>query len=785
MSDTPNPRSQYQWLFPLSLIVAGLLAYYNSLSGAMVFDDHVGIINDQFVRRFEPWSALFSGHRPFLRLTLAINHYVGGLQVFGYHLFNVVIHILAALALFGIIRQTMRQSERVRSYSDQATTMAFVMALLWLVHPLQTGSVTYIIQRAESLMGLLYLACLYFVLRGAWAARFTWGWYGAAVIAFTLGIATKEVIATASVVILLYDRIFLVSSWREVLKKRWIVYLIMFSPGLVWMIINMLPALIPASLSSLAQSGLRATAGFNTPNITPLDYASTQPGVLIHYLKLVFWPDPLVLDYNWNVSDPYLDVLAPALMIGVLVLATIFLLVRRPAAGFLAACFFIILAPTSSIMPILDPIFEHRMYLSLAPVLILAVSGVHILMHRLVPEQRTRFWIQGLLVGAVALGLTWRTVARNADYQDPITIWQKTVSVYPANQRAHLNLGVAYNRAGQTEKAIEHYLTATRLKSQDPITFYNLGFALQEVGRHMEASLMYSQVFEVEVHRSVVAKAYNQLGLIALTTNNMSAALDFFQKSVRAYPTLALSQSNLALVYIKQANYQAAKMSLDEALKVQPNFPVAHYQRGVALEGLNDIETAIESYARASALKPDYHEALQRLDRLKSQQMNAEALAMIVAGKTQEALAAFNTALEQDPTNHLVYNNLGNTYLLLKQADKAIEYYQASLRIEPDQPEPMSNIAWVLATHPDETIRNPEEAMDLAEQACRLAEPPGPALLDTRAAAYAATGGFGKAVADMRRAIRLAENQKMTDPLPDYRARLALYRRNQPYYIAQ
>lgn len=779
-STTPlslNPR-----LFPVGLVIAGVWAFHNSLGGAMVFDDHASIVNDLFVRRFGPWSDLLNGHRPFLRLTFALNHYFSGLEPTGYHIVNLAIHLLAGLALYGVIRRTVAGAEGLARYAPHAALLAFCSALLWLVHPLQTGSVTYIVQRGESMMGMFYLACLYFFIRGAAAAGTAWLWYACAIVSFTVGIASKEVIATAPVVILLYDRIFLTSSWKETLRRRWVVYLIMFSPGLLWMILNMLPALVPASLSPIAQAGLRATAGFNTPDITPFEYAATQPGVILHYLRLVFWPTPLVLDYHWLVLDTVFDVVIPSVIIGLLFALSVFLLIRRTAVGFVAFCFFIILAPTSSIMPILDPIFEHRMYLSLACVVILGVFGLYMLLQKIAPSPHL-LRIQTAVVLIAALALSLRTIDRNEDYHSPIALWEQNVSIYPDKQRAQLNLGVAYARGGQRQKAMDHYLIASQLESDDPLTQYNLGFALQEENRDVEARMMYNQVFKAEVHRSVIAKTNNQLGLLALKADNLPAARRYFQAAVRAFPVMVAAHSNLALVDLRQRNYEEALARLDQAIEVDASFPDAHFQRGVALEGLDRPEAAMESYARALTLRPNYVEARQRFDRLTSQQTNAEARALIRSGKHQEALAAFNRAVEQDPTNPTVYNNLGNTYLMLDQPDKAIEYYRASLRILPDQPEPLANLAWVLAVSADETLRNPEEALKLAEQACLLADRPGPNLLDTRAAAYAANGQYNRAINDMRRAIRQAETQELKEQLEAYRARIALYRRKQPYIM--
>ncbi|MGB2987435.1 MAG: glycosyltransferase family 39 protein, partial [Phycisphaerae bacterium] len=208
---------------PILLVLSGLIVYLNSFAGVFIFDDTVHILESERIRHLWPPWDLLARRRPTLELSLAVNYAIGGLGVWGYHAFNLAVHVLAGLTLFGIARRTLMH-ERCRDRLGQASHwLALTIALIWLVHPLQTQSVTYIIQRSESLMGLFYLLTLYCVIRGA-ESPLRYRWYLAAVIACALGMGSKAVMVTAPLVVLLYDRVFLSPSFSEAFRKRWGLY---------------------------------------------------------------------------------------------------------------------------------------------------------------------------------------------------------------------------------------------------------------------------------------------------------------------------------------------------------------------------------------------------------------------------------------------------------------------------------------------------------------------------------------------------------------------------------
>ena len=320
------------WLV-LVMVVVGLAAYADSLWGTFILDDYKHIVLNEQIREcgFDNLVELLSfGRRPVINLTLALNYQLGRLNPFGYHALNIIIHLLAGMTLFGIVRRTLLLKQFRSDYAEAAPWLALAVASLWTVHPLQTQSVTYVIQRGEALMGLFYLLTLYCTLRGATAGR-SWWWYLAAVAACALGMGCKAVIATAPVVVLLFDWLFLTGSFREVLQRRWGLYLALAATWSLLLGVGVIQGVFFPAPTAVA------TMGFAYQGITPLEYLLTQPGVLLHYLRLSIVPYPLCLDYQWPVAKTAAAIIPPTIVVIGLLVGTLWAVWRRHWIGFLGS----------------------------------------------------------------------------------------------------------------------------------------------------------------------------------------------------------------------------------------------------------------------------------------------------------------------------------------------------------------------------------------------------------------------------------------------------------------
>lgn len=346
------------------IVVAALAAYQNSFSGPFVYDDRPAILDNDSIRRLWPVGGALSppedttaSGRPLLNLSLALSHALSGREVWGYHALNLLIHVLAGLTLSGVVRRTLRQPVVRERWGAAALPVALAAATLWTVHPLQTESVTYIIQRAESLMGLFYLLTLYGVIRGADSRR-PGAWYVLAVAACLAGMASKEVMVTAPAMVLWYDRTFVAGTFRAAWRQRRPLYLALAG---TWLQLAWLMASTGGNRGGTIGSGV---------GIPWLAYGLMQYQAFARCLQLSVWPHPLVFEYGtlWVNRATEIVPYAPVVVAGVA--GTAVTLRRWPAVGFLGAWFLGILAPTSLMPGTTQMIVEHRMYLSLAAVVV-------------------------------------------------------------------------------------------------------------------------------------------------------------------------------------------------------------------------------------------------------------------------------------------------------------------------------------------------------------------------------------------------------------------------------
>lgn len=623
---------------PFVLAAAAIAAFANGTRGAFVLDDIVRIVQNPTLAHL--WPPPIPGSlasRPILHLTLALNFAAGGLDPWGYHLVNIAIHVLACLTLFAVVRRTFAGPRIPARLAARAPQLAFAIALVWSLHPLQTQAVTYIVQRGESLASLFYLLTLYAVIRSA-ESRHSWPWNAAAIVACALGMGTKEIAATAPIVVALYDRIFLAGSVREMLRKRGLLYAALAAT-------MVLPFLLVARVPGGESTGFIE----GVARITPGSYALTQCAVLVHYLRLVLWPAPLVLDYGWRPAGSLGEVAGQAAILVGLLIGTLWALRRRHPVGFVGAFFFLVLAPTSSIIPIADPAFEHRMYLPLAAAVVLLVLGGDRLLEGFEPRgsggSGASHLVRGLALAAVALGLGSLTARRNLDYRTPLSIWSDIVAKRPLNQRAQFNLGYALEllgradeslehyreavrlapdypdarvnlglalvRKGQIEEGIEHYRRALELKKDWPVVHYDLGIALKLLGKHEEALASLLESLRLQPQS---ADAHNETGSVLFSLRRETEAAAHFREALRIRPGFAEAQYNLGLSLYRLGQMEEAQVRYREAIRLRPEYPEACNNLGAILYQRGQVEEAVGLFEAALRLKPDYADARKNLD---------------------------------------------------------------------------------------------------------------------------------------------------------------------------
>ena len=711
----PSPRVAW----PAALLVLAIFAAYaNSLGGPFVYDDIPSIAANPTIRHFTPLRDVLlppsqggvtvSG-RPMLNLSFALNYAISGDKVWSYHALNVLIHASAALLLFGIVRRTLARPPLRERFGATVLPLALAIAALWALHPLQTQAITYIVQRAESLMGFFYLLTLYAFVRATDChllsdkvisrsegnlgvchligdkpdARNRTTWLAISVVACALGMATKEVMVTAPVIILLYDRTFVTGSFRAAWQERRRFY---SGLGATWLL---LAALV------LSTGGNRGgSIGFGV-GVSWWSYGLTQFEAMTRYLGLSVWPHPLVFEYGTFWVHRLADVLPYAALVLALIAATIHGLWRIPVLGFAGAWFFGILAPSSLSPGTTQMIVEHRMYLPLAAIIAAVVLAAHAKFGRSVLAASA----------AVALAAGIGTAVRNHDYRSAIDLWSETLARRPDNPRARENLGEALIHAGRLREGIAQYEEALRLKPDDAQIHYNLGLAFAEAGEGAAAIPHYETAVRLAPKD---AKVHNNLALALAAAGQFEPALAHAALAARLMPDNAEMRYNHALYLDGAGRMPEAVAEYEAALRLRPDYAEAHNNLGNAFLQLGRLPEAVAHYEQTLRLRPDSTEARSNL-----------GLVFRKLGRNAEAVPQFEAVLKVVPGDATAHRNLGDLALEAGRPADAIAHYEAALRTKPDAVETLTNLgrALVQSGRLREAVAVDERALGIAPAA--------------------------------------------------------------------
>ncbi|MCH8005672.1 MAG: tetratricopeptide repeat protein [Planctomycetes bacterium] len=650
-----------------AIIVAGVGVYLSSFAGVFLYDDLREIVENRGIRSFTSiWS-----NRPLVTLSLALNYHFGQLNPWGYHLFNLLIHLLGGLTLYGIVRRVLAGQFR-SSRAGSAHWYALVIALIWVVHPLQTESVTYIIQRAESMMGLLYLLTIYCVLRSSSSPR-PWAWHAAAVAACGLGMCSKPVMITAPVVALLFDWTLITRSIAETLRQRWTLYV-----GLcgTWLF---LIATGTTDLIFQTDPSRRLTAGFGYDGSTPLQYALTQPGVIVHYLKLAIWPRALCLDYDWPLARTAGAVVWPGVLILLMLLATLWSFRARPWLAFLGSSFFLILSPTSSVVPFAHPAFEHRMYLPLAAVItLLILAGGHFLerLHdRFSLPTATTARTGGILALTVVTLFGLATIDRNRDYHSAFDMWADVMIKRPDNPLPYNEIGNMLIDAGKFDMAVGQYQRAVALNPGAYLARTNLANAHLRLGRFDEAVQQCREALRIDPYYH---PAHNVLGGALVERGDLDEGIAHLREAVRLQPNDPQSHCNLgrALAIKSGLVESTTKPKQKPNRKPKPAGSVASAAEAQPASQL--VNEAIKHLVEAIRLQPDFAPAISYL-----------AVVLSLQGSIDETINRYRdraSGVRLDRVQALAYVICAERFRREGLLEEAIRRYRKARAIDPSLP---------------------------------------------------------------------------------------------------
>ncbi|KAF0145848.1 MAG: hypothetical protein FD156_526 [Nitrospirae bacterium] len=570
----------------LLIIILGLLAYSNTFHVPFLWDDIGHIVENPKLKDLSNfWPP--SGSRWVGFLTFALNYYFGGLNTIGYHVVNLTIHILNAILVYWFVVLTFRTpyfkvsviSASVGNQPNQLNLSTFkplnylplFIALLFVSHPVQTQAVTYIVQRFTSLATMFYLLSLACYIRSRLstlpATRYTL--YAVSFLSAILAMKTKEIAFTLPVIIAIYEFMF----FEGKIKKRFL-YLI---PLLFTMLI------IPLSLIGIDKPigdviGELREAAQETAEVPRWGYLFTQFRVIVTYIRLLFLPINQNLDYDYPVYHSFFEpnvFLSFVFLLIILALGIYLFYSKRYTlytSRFLAFgifWFFITLSVESSIIPIRDVIFEHRVYLPSVGfvVALTAVVGFVPARHGKRTASGKRVFA-GIMI-AVILALSGAAYARNAIWKDSINLWEDTVKKSPKKARPHNNLGSAYAKQGQIDEAVNEYEAALKIKPDFNDALFNLGISYFEQGRIDEAIREYKTAImfkpgDVDIH--------NNLGCAYYRQGRINEAINEYKAALKINPDYAKVHNNLGLAYAGQGRFNEAISEYKTTLQLEPDF---------------------------------------------------------------------------------------------------------------------------------------------------------------------------------------------------------------------
>ena len=624
---TPSPvrpisARAIPWIVAVGLAVLSAATYRHPVASPFLFDDVPAIVANPSIRDLGDlgtvlWPDLPGGvttsGRPIGNLSFAIDYALWGLDPGAFRVTNQVILALSALLLFALVRWTLPRTPLGRTRSAATDLVALAIASIWLVHPLQTSVVSSIVQRVESLCALLYLATLYAFIRSLGSGRNRL-WQAASVGACLLGMGTKEVMVTAPVMVLFFDRTFIAGSFSAAWRARRAYYLAL---GSTWLV---LAALV------VSTEGRGETAGLGT-GLSPWLYGLTQGQAIVRYLGLTFWPTGLIFDYGVGTAKTFGEVAGSVVLVTGMIGAVGWALWRKPMIGFLGFWFFGILAPSSSVVPVVtQTIAEHRVHLPLvAPIAILVLVAA-----RWIP---TRMGF-GVCCGILVVLCSLLTARRTQDYASEMVIWTDTVAKRPENGRARINLSIALADAQRVAEALAQLDAAL---VNDPMladAYYHRGRLLSQQGRAADAVGDYKAAIRLQPNHP---EALNNLGRIALESGEQQDAEELFRRAIRAYPGYAEAHANLSLALLELGRVSEAILAARAAVRWQPSWAEGEFRLGNALREGGQTTEAKQAYERAIARDPRHSAAHQNLGNLQ-----------IEAGEFIQALGHYRAALAVD-----------------------------------------------------------------------------------------------------------------------------------------
>ena len=557
VTSSPN----YEGLLIALLAIVVILIYADTLTTPFILDDIHNIRDNSHIRMtsLSLKNILRAGfqspavRRPIANISFALNYYFSGLNLVGFHLTNILIHILAGIFLYFFVKTTLN-SPVLRARFEKCGWVPFFTAFIWLVHPLQTQSVAYLVQRMNSLAAMFFILSMLFYAKYR-LANSTRGHrllLAGCILAGLLALCTKPIAATLPVFIILYDWYFFQDLSFKWGKKHFLIL-----GGILLLFISV-------SLIYLGDDPIvRILSDYRHRDFTLFQRVLTQFRVVIFYISLLLWPQPsrLNLDHDFALShsltEPVTTLISMVTITGLIVLS-ILTAKREPVLSYAILWYFGNLVIESSVIG-LELVFEHRNYL---PSMFVILAMVALVFRYVKP-----IWPGVIFLCVVGTLLTVWTFERNKVWADELLLYQDCAEKSPAKARPHNNLGAVLLRRGRLKEAVDEFQTALGLKPDYADAHYNLGIAMVKQGHIKDGIRHFSETLRLRPRN---VEALNNMAATLVLIERYSEAIDYLERALLINPEEDDLHSNLGIIRRKQGDLDRARHHFYRALQINP-----------------------------------------------------------------------------------------------------------------------------------------------------------------------------------------------------------------------
>jgi len=644
-------KNRYADILGLAIIILlGIIIYSNSFQCSFHFDDLPRIVNNPNIRNLVDVKAWWNSYpmRPVGMFTFALNYHFNKLDVFGYHLVNLIIHLINACLVWWLTLLIFSSPAlKDNPVTQQKKIIAFLTALLFVSHPLTTQSVTYIVQRMASLVTMFYFLSIALYLKARLAGKgktSTYLLFAGSLISAVLAMLTKENAFTLPFAIVLFELFFLQTKKRTVNFRDYRVVLLI--AALLGIII-----IIPLKFSFSIFKPIPPSLG-NTYTITPLNYLFTQFSVIIKYIQLLFLPINQTFEYDFPISNSFFEIrtmLCFVILLSVIILAILSFKKYR-IISFGIFWFFLTLSIESSFIPIADVIYEHRTYLPSFGFFLILSSGIFFFLWN-----KNKYFAIIILVIIIGSN-SFLTYERNKVWKDTFTFLSDIILKSPNKARPIGGLGDYYKDLGKSEMAIADYSRAIAINPKYTEAYINRGIIYGNMGKWNEAISDYSKAVEIDPKSD---QAYYDRGNAYRTIGKWDKAIADYSRAIAINRKYSVAYSNRGIVKGNMGKWNEAITDYSKAIEIDPKSDQAHYNRGIAYRKLGQWDKAIADYSKAIEINPKFKEAFTN-----------RGVAYSNLEQWDKAVEDFTKALEIDPNFTIASTNRDFAYEKLRSEKK-------------------------------------------------------------------------------------------------------------------